>query len=132
MFTSPPFTVPETVMGGFPSVEEHFAPMDSKASSNGCIGLFLRLSSPERTVFPSDKDAIAAAILIVVPEFFASITVFWFLNSFIPSIVRLSPVSLICAPNLLHASIVAFVSLARRTFLIMLFPPARDANIIAL
>jgi len=37
--TSPPIAIPVTVIGGFPSVEEHFAPIDSKASSKGYIGL---------------------------------------------------------------------------------------------
>ena len=69
MFTSPPSIIPETEIGGFPSVEEHFAPRDSNASSNGCIGLCIRLASPVRIVFPSESEAIAVAILIVVPEF---------------------------------------------------------------
>ncbi len=70
--TSPPIILPDMVSGGLPSFEEHLAPSDSSVSSNGFMGLFLRLSSPVRTVLPSLRAAIADAIRIVVPEFDAS------------------------------------------------------------
>ena len=50
--TSPPFTFPSTEIGGFPLFELHLAPIDSRASSIGFIGLFFRLSSPDNTVLP--------------------------------------------------------------------------------
>src|SRR3989344_8137038 len=131
MVTSPPLALPVMKSGGLPFADEHFAPIDSNASKRGCIGLCLRLSSPESTVFPSDRAAIAEAIRMVVPEFDASISEGDF-TSLIPFIVRLELSCIIVAPKLLHADMVALVSREYSTFLITLFPSASDAKKIAL
>ena len=66
---SPPMILPLILIGGFPFVELHFAPILDSASNNGCIGLFCRLTSPVKIISSENKLAIPTAILIVVPEF---------------------------------------------------------------
>jgi hypothetical protein len=73
MLISLPLIFPFICIGGFPSSDSVFTPIVCNASKIGCIGLFLRLSSPVNVVFPPDNAAIAIAILIVVPEFSAFI-----------------------------------------------------------
>ncbi len=90
---SPPLIFPITVSGGLPSFDSHFAPSDSSASVSCFMGLFLRLSSPVRIVFPSRTAEIAAAILIVVPEFDASSVRSSPSNLSIPFTLRLLPAS---------------------------------------
>ena len=50
IFTFPPFILPLTDIGGLPLDELHCAPKDSRASSNGCMGRFLRLESPVKVI----------------------------------------------------------------------------------
>ena len=118
--TSPPRIFPCIVIGGFPPVEEHFAPIDCNASSNNCIGLFRRLESPSKVTLSSESDEIAAAILIVVPEFEASMLKLCNFISPELSIVKLDPSMLIFAPKFLHAFIVAMVSLESKTLFSLL------------
>ncbi len=70
----------------------------------------------------------ADAILMVVPEFTASIVAGFMLSSDEPLTINSELFSLISIPKFLHASIVASVSAERRTFLIVLTPFARDAK----
>ena len=70
----PPTAFPFTVTGGLPSVDVHCTPSYSSASRSGCIGLFFRLESPVSVIILSERDEIAVEILIVVPEFDASIS----------------------------------------------------------
>ena len=104
----------------------------SNESKIGCIGLFLKLSSPVSVVFPPDNAAIAIAILIVVPEFSAFIIEFSTVESIVLFIVTLSSTSSTSTPNPLHALIVARVSLERRIFFTILFPSDNAARNIAL
>ena len=70
----PPEIFPLILIGGFPSVEIHCAPMLDNASNRGCIGLFRRLESPVKMISLENRLAIPEAILIVVPEFSALIS----------------------------------------------------------
>ena len=118
--------------GGLPSSDSVFTPIVSKASNIGCIGLFLKLSSPVSFVFPPDNPAMAIAILIVVPEFPASIIEFSTVESIVLLIVTLSSTSSTSTPNPLHALIVDMVSFERKIFFTMLFPSDSAARNIAL
>jgi len=79
----------------------------------------------------SEREAIAVEILIVVPEFDASISKVCGLTFSLPSTVTMEPLVSIFAPNDLHALIVASVSLESRTFPSVLFPLASEARKIA-
>jgi len=119
------------VTGGLPSVDVHCTPSCFRASRSGCIGLFFKLESPVSVIVLSEREAIAVEILIVVPEFDASISkVCGFIFS-LPSTVTMEPLVSIFAPNDLHALIVASVSLESRTFPSVLFPLASEARKIA-
>nr|AIF08770.1 hypothetical protein [uncultured marine thaumarchaeote KM3_32_D07] len=124
--------LPETDIGGFPLVELHFAPRDSKALSNGFMGLLFRLWSPDKTVLPSDRAEMAVANLIVVPELAASMKPPSSFNSPELFTVTLSPVSFISTPKFLQALIVALVSPDFKIFLIILLPSVSVAKKIAL
>jgi hypothetical protein len=119
-------------MGGLPLSELHFAPSDSRASSNGCIGRFFRLESPVKTILSLARAEIAVAILIVVPELAASIVLLCNFNSLALVTVISSPTSFIYTPKFLQALIVALVSPDLKIFLIMLLSIASDAKKIAL
>jgi hypothetical protein len=77
-FAVPPLMPPPFVIrGGVPSSfdEKHLTPNCRKPRISGFIGRLLKLSSPVNIVKPPlVKDDIAAIILIVVPEFSASMT----------------------------------------------------------
>ena len=129
---SPPVISPLILIGGFPSIEIHFAPMLDNASNSGCIGLFWILSSPVKIISSENKLAIPIAILIVVPEFPVLISG-TFVPIFIDSLTIIVEFSIsMIAPNFLHASIVAFVSADSRMFSILLLLPASDAKKIPL
>jgi hypothetical protein len=119
-------------MGGLPLEELHLAPSDSRASSNGCMGRFLRLESPVKTILSFDKAEMAVAILMVVPELAASIVLLCIFNSPVLLTVISFPTSFISTPKFLQALIVALVSPDLKMFLIMLLPSANDAKKIAL
>ncbi len=130
--TSPPDIFPVIWIGGFPSVDEHLAPILSKASNKGCIGLVWRLESPVRVVWFRNRLAIPDAILMVVPEFSALI-----LGTNSPSPIDfLAMIEEFCfsiwAPKFLLASIVAFVSAENNTLSTLLSFPASAARKIAL
>jgi len=132
IFTSPPTIFPLILIGGFPSVELHCAPMLDNASKSGCIGLFCKLESPVRVISSGYKLAIPDAILIVVPEFSVLIS-----GTFVPNFIGFltiicESVVLLSSPNFLQASIVAFVSAENKAFSTLLLFPARDARKIAL
>jgi len=62
--------------GGLPGFPRywHLAPSCDSASTSGPIGLRARLSSPVSVVSSGSSDAMPAISLMVVPEFFASMT----------------------------------------------------------
>src|SRR5579875_1414188 len=122
----PPGILPSMVMGGLPPVEVHVAPRLVSASRRGCMGRFLRLASPVSVILASASEAMAAAILIVVPEFEASISAEVGFTPPVPSTVSVGPSIEIFAPKDLHAPMVARVSRDNRTFLIVLFPFASE------
>ena len=92
----------------------------------------MRLESPVKVISSFANDAMAAAILIVVPELAASIVLLLIFNSLALVTATSLPISSICTPKFLHASIVAIVSSYLKTFLIILFSIASDAMKIAL
>ena len=99
------------VTGGFPFIAVQSAPKSFNDSNNGAIGLFIMLESPDNTISPSFANAAIDVIsLIVVPEFFTSISSFGAIG--VPSdlMLILDPVCSISAPNAIQLSIVAFVS----------------------
>ena len=122
--------VPVIVTGGIPSFESICAPKRYSAFSKDPIGRFERLSSPLSMLVPFAKDAIAAAILILVPEFATSI--FAAFISRVPFISNLLSLFSMRAPNFSHADMVARVSFERSGLYIVLLPSARDARNIAL
>ncbi len=67
---------PVTLMGGRPVCPryETFAPSWPSASTSGAMGLFTRLPSPVSVVDEGSRDAMPVMSLMVVPEFFASMT----------------------------------------------------------
>ena len=132
MLISFPVILPLICTGGLPSSDSVSTPIVSKESNIGCIGLFLKLSSPVSFVFPPDSPAMAIAILIVVPEFPASIIEFSTVESIVLLIVTLSSTSSTSTPNPLHALIVDIVSFERKIFFTMLFPSDNAARNIAL
>ena len=132
ILTSPPFIFPEIDIGGLPLDELHFASNDSRASSSGCIGLFLRLESPVKNILSLDRVEMAVAILIVVPELAASIVSLCSFSSPVLFTVMSFPTSFISAPKFLHALIVEYVSPDFKMFLIMLLPSDNVAKKIAL
>ena len=120
------------MIGGFPSVETHCAPMLDNASNSGCMGLFCKLESPVNTISSENRLAIPDAILIVVPEFSVLIS-----GTFMPSLIGFLTIIdefliSISAPNFLQASIVALVSADNNTLSTLLLFPASDARKIAL
>ena len=94
------------MIGGLPSFDSEVIPIVSNAFKIGFIGRFLRLSSPVNIVFPPDNAATAIAILIVVPEFCASITDPLTVEPIVFLIVTISFSSCTSTPNDLHALIV--------------------------
>ena len=115
-------------MGGLPLEELHLAPSDSRASSNGCMGRFLRLESPVKTILSFAKAEMAVAILMVVPELAASIVLLCSFNTLALVTVISSPTSFISTPKFLQALIVALVSPDLKMFLIILLSIANDAK----
>ena len=130
--TLPPRIFPLILIGGFPSVESHCAPMLSSASNSGCIGLFCKLSSPVSVISFENKLAIPDAILMVVPEFSVLISGTFTSNFMGFSAIIVEFWVLITAPNFLHASIVAAVSADNSALSTLLLFPASDARKIAL
>ena len=96
------------------------------------MGLFCRLPSPVRTVSCRSSPAMPAAILMVVPEFAASITP---ARASVPMgsrTVTAEPSTSKTAPSPLHARMVARVSSESSAFSTLLPPPASDAMNMAL
>ena len=89
------------------------------------MGLRRRLSSPVRVDVPSASADTADAILMVVPEFAASMSA----GRSPRGVTRsASPSCSISAPRLRQAATVASVSADASTFAIVLGPSAKDAR----
>ena len=115
METGPPRFGPCTVTGGSPPLEEQATPQVPRACRRGPMGLFLRDSSPVMVTGRSNDEHMPVRILMVVPEFMASIGAAGALRS-PPSTVASCPSSDTDAPIALQASMVASVSADSRQF----------------
>lgn len=135
MVTFPPFNPPPfTTIGAVPSnfVEKQSTPNFPRELRSGPMGRVLRLVSPVSTLYPdSIKEQTDVAILIVVPEFPASMIVAGAFNV-VPIIRNEDPSWRICGPKALQAFMEERVSLEIKGSWILDSPFERAAKNMAL
>ena len=131
MVTFPPVKPPPfTTIGGVPScfAEKQSTPNSCSESRRGPIGRVLRLLSPVNMLYPeSISEQTEVAILIVVPEFPASMTVSGVFKA-VPIIRNEDLSEMISDPMALHAFIEERVSLEIKGLCILDSPSERAAR----